>query len=141
MQAALGCAQFKKLPGFIEARRGNADYYLQRFRRHEQHLVLPKVPAPANPSWFGLPLTVREHIDRRRFVNWLEDANIETRLVFGGNILKQPGFRDIPRRVHGALAGSDAIMTRTLFIGVYPGLTEQMREFVADRVDRFFAQL
>jgi CDP-6-deoxy-D-xylo-4-hexulose-3-dehydrase len=141
MQAALGCAQFKKLPGFIEARRRNADYYLQRFRRHEQHLVLPKVPAPANPSWFGLPLTVREHIDRRRFVNWLEDANIETRLVFGGNILKQPGFRDIPRRVHGALAGSDAIMTRTLFIGVYPGLTEQMREFVADRVDRFFAQL
>jgi CDP-6-deoxy-D-xylo-4-hexulose-3-dehydrase len=77
---------------------------------------------------------------RRDFILWLEQAKIETRLVFGGNILKQPGFADIPRRVHGDLTGTDTIMNQTLFIGVYPGLTPGMLEFVADRIDRFFQE-
>ncbi len=82
---------------------------------------------------------MREHVERRKFIHWLESVNIETRLVFGGNILKQPGFKNIPRRVHGELKGTDTIMNQTLFIGVYPGLTREMLEFVADRVDEFFA--
>lgn len=138
IQAALGVAQFKKLPGFIEARRRHAAFYLEKLHPFEEHLILPTVPGKANPSWFGFPITVREHIDRRKFIHWLEEVNIETRLVFGGNILKQPGFREIPRRVPGSLAGTDAIMERTLFIGVYPGLTAQMLEFVVERIAEFF---
>jgi CDP-6-deoxy-D-xylo-4-hexulose-3-dehydrase len=139
MQAALGVAQFQKLPQFIAARRRNAEFYFQRLKQYETHLILPKVPAKANPSWFGFPITLREHIGRKKFINWLESVNIETRLVFGGNILKQPGFQNIPRRVHGELKGTDTIMNQTLFIGVYPGLTPEMMEFVAERIDKFFA--
>ena len=139
MQAALGVAQFKKVPAFIEARRRNARFYLDRLKRHEEHLILPTWPAKADPSWFGFPITLRDHIERRKFIRWLEEVNIETRLVFGGNILKQPGFKNIPRRVPGALTGTDTIMNQTLFIGVYPGLTPQMLEFTAGRIDEFFA--
>jgi CDP-6-deoxy-D-xylo-4-hexulose-3-dehydrase len=140
MQAAIGCAQFNKLPAFIEARRKNAAFYFERLKAWEEHLILPTVHPKANPSWFGFPITLRSHIDRRDFIMWLEEAKIETRLVFGGNILKQPGFQDIPRRVHGELTGTDTIMSQTLFIGVYPGLTAEMLEFVADRIGRFFAK-
>lgn len=140
MQAAIGVAQFQKLPGFIEARRRNAAFYLHELARHEEHLILPSVPAKADPSWFGFPITLRDHVDRRKFIAWLESFNIETRLVFGGNILKQPGFRNIPRRVHGELSGTDTIMNQTLFIGVYPGLTREMLNFVVEKIDAFFAE-
>jgi len=139
MQAALGCAQFKKLPAFIDARRRNAEFYLREFAQFEEHIILPKVPKEANPSWFGFPITLRDHIDRRKFVEWLESANIETRLVFGGNILRQPGFLHVPRRVHGELTGTDTIMKQTLFIGIYPGLSEEMLRFVVSRMAEFFA--
>jgi CDP-6-deoxy-D-xylo-4-hexulose-3-dehydrase len=138
MQAAVGCAQFKKLPAFIDARRANAKFYLERLARWQEHLILPTIHPKADPSWFCFPITLQPHIDRRKFIAWLEEAKIETRLVFAGNVLKQPGFLDIPRRVHGELTGTDVIMTQTLFIGVYPGLTSAMRGFVADRIDQFF---
>lgn len=140
MQAALGCAQFEKLPHFIEARRKNANFYLNRLKEFEEYIILPKWPEKANPSWFGFPITLREHIDRPSFVRWLEDVNIETRLVFGGNILKQPGFMNIPRRIHGDLSGTETIMKQTLFIGVYPGLTQDMLEFVVERIASFFTK-
>jgi CDP-4-dehydro-6-deoxyglucose reductase, E1 len=139
MQAAIGCAQFKKLPRFIEARRRNANFYMSRLEALQEHLILPRWPAKANPSWFGFPITLRPHIDRRAFIQWLEEVNIETRLVFGGNILKQPGFLDVPRRVQGTLSGTETIMNQTFFIGVYPGLTEEMMEFTAARIEAFFA--
>jgi CDP-6-deoxy-D-xylo-4-hexulose-3-dehydrase len=138
MQAAIGCAQFGKLPAFIAARRANAAFYFERLKKWEEHLILPIVHPKANPSWFGCPITLKPHLERRKFIRWLEDAKIETRLVFAGNILKQPGFLDIPRRVHGQLSGTDIIMNQTLFIGVYPGLRPEMREFVAERIDAFF---
>ena len=138
MQAAVGCAQFKKLPSFIAARRTNAAFYLERLKAHTEHLVLPVVLPKADPSWFCFPITLKPHIDRRKFIAYLEEAKIETRLVFAGNVLKQPGFEDIPRRVHGELTGTDTIMNQTLFIGVYPGLTSEMREFVAERIAQFF---
>jgi len=99
---------------------------------------MPVIHAKANPSWFCLPITLKPHINRREFIAFLEQAKIETRLVFAGNVLKQPGFEDIPRRVHGELTGTDTIMNQTLFIGVYPGLTNEMLEFVADRIGQFF---
>lgn len=138
MQAALGCAQFKKLPAFIAARRKNARFYFEKLQAFEEHMILPKVPVQADPSWFGFPITLKAHVDRKKFINWLEEVNIETRLVFGGNILKQPGFQDIPRRIHGDLAGTETIMNQTLFIGVYPGLTQEMLDFVVERIGAFF---
>ncbi len=138
MQAAIGCAQFKKLPAFITARKSNAAFYLERLAQWSEHLILPYVHPKADPSWFCFPITLKPHINRRDFMIWLEEAKIETRLVFAGNVLKQPGFQDIPRRVHGELTGTDTIMTQTLFIGVYPGLTHEMRAYVADRIDEFF---
>ena len=140
MQAAIGCAQFHKLPQFIEARRRHAAFYMERFRPLEDHMILPRWPAKAKPSWFGFPITLADHIDRRDFIRWLEEVNIETRLVFGGNILKQPGFMHIPRRIHGDMSGTETIMSQTLFIGVYPGLTPEMMEFCASRIEAFFRE-
>jgi CDP-6-deoxy-D-xylo-4-hexulose-3-dehydrase len=141
MQAAIGCAQFKKLPEFIAARRRNAAFFLERLAPHAEHIIMPHVPAKAVPSWFGFPITLRPHINRRDFILGLEEAKIETRLVFAGNVLKQPGFENIPRRIHGELAGTDTIMNQTLFIGVYPGLTSEMLEFVAERIAAFFRKI
>jgi CDP-6-deoxy-D-xylo-4-hexulose-3-dehydrase len=138
MQAAIGCAQFEKLPTFIETRRKNAKFYLDRLKALEDYIILPTWPEKAEPSWFGFPLTLKDHVDRRKFIQWLEEVNIETRLVFGGNILKQPGFMNIPRRIHGDLSGTEIIMNQTLFIGVYPGLTHEMLEFTAQRIESFF---
>ncbi len=138
MQAALGCSQFEKLPSFIKARKENANFYLKAFEDLSKHLILPKIPEKANPSWFGFPFTVKEHIDKIKFVRHLEDAKIETRQVFGGNILKQPGFKNIKHRVSGDLSGTDTIMERTIFLGVYPGINHDMRAYVVDKVREFF---
>ena len=138
MQAALGCAQLKKLDSFISLRKKNANFFLENLSHLSEYLILPSIPKKANPSWFGFPITVRENVDKRKFVAWLEDANIETRQVFGGNILKQPGYLDINSRVSGSLEGTDIIMNNTIFFGVYPGLTSEMLEFVLDRINSFF---
>jgi CDP-4-dehydro-6-deoxyglucose reductase, E1 len=138
MQAALGCSQFKKLPSFIKTRQENAKYYLEAFSDLSTYFILPDIPAKAEPSWFGFPITVRKDVDKLKFVEFLENAKIETRQVFGGNILKQPGFRDITHRVSGNLVGTNTIMERTIFFGVYPGITPEMREYVADKVRSFF---
>ena len=140
MQAAIGCAQFEKLDSFVEARRKNADYYIKELGKFEEHLVFPEVPEKANPSWFSFPITVKPHIDRAKLIQFLEDVKIETRLVFSGNVLRQPGFTHIEHRIHGELKGTDAIAERTFFIGIYPGLTEEMKTFVVNRFNEFFTK-
>jgi CDP-6-deoxy-D-xylo-4-hexulose-3-dehydrase len=132
MQAAIGLAQFEKAPEFIERRRRNFWLLYEGLRPLEEYLILPRVNPRANPSPFGFPITLREGIDRNRVIRRLEDANIETRLVFGGNILRQPGFLNIERRVHGSLEQSDVIMRSTFFVGVYPGITEEMVAYMLD---------
>ena len=138
MQAALGCSQFKKLPAFIKSRQENAKFYLESFSGLSNNLILPKIPEKAEPSWFGFPITLKDNIDKIKFVEFLEDAKIETRQVFGGNILKQPGFRNIKHRISGNLDGTNKIMERTIFFGVYPGISNEMREYVAEKVKKFF---
>ena len=140
MQAAVGLAQVDRIDAFVAARRANFARYLAAFEGLGDALLLPRIPAKAEPSPFGFPLTVRGGLDRARLQACLEGAMIETRQVFGGNILKQPGFRDIPRRVHGDLAGSDRIMRDTIFIGVWPGLTDAMIEHVIATVKGFVAR-
>jgi CDP-6-deoxy-D-xylo-4-hexulose-3-dehydrase len=138
MQAAIGVAQLDRLQDFVDARRRNFTYLYHALEEYQEWLVLPTLDPRSRPSWFGLPITVRNGLARNELVHWLENANIETREVFGGNILKQPGYRDIPRRVHGSLDETDRIMRDTFFIGVYPGLTEAMLEFVVARIREFF---
>ncbi len=138
LQAAIGLAQTSKIPAFVEARRRNFRRLREGLRPLEDYLILPTIDPRANPSPFGFPITVREGIDRRMVVQKLEAANIETRLVFGGNILRQPGFTDIEHRVHGTLDRSDTIMRSTFFVGVYPGLTGQMIDYVIEVMTNIF---
>lgn len=137
MQAAVGCAQFEKINGFIEKRRKNFQQYYSSLKDLEEFLILPRFNKKANPSWFGFPITVQNGIKRKSLTEYLEGFNIETRLVFAGNILKQPGFLDIPYRVHGKLKNTDRIMNDTFFLGVYPGLTGEMIEFIVEKIRDF----
>lgn len=139
MQAAIGVAQLDKLDGFIAARRRNFARLRAALVPFEDRLVLPEHYPQADPAWFGLPLTVRPGTSRAALVAWLERHRIETRMLFGGNVLRQPGFRDIPRRVPGPLTHSDTVMTDAFFVGVYPGLTDAMLDHMADTFRRFFA--
>ena len=134
MQAAIGIAQIDKAHDFIERRRRNFWRLYEGLKSLQDYFILPRIDPRANPSPFGFPITVQEDIERNSITRQLEAANIETRLVFGGNILRQPGFLDIDRRVHGDLEQSDIIMNRTFFIGVYPGLTDEMIDYVIEQL-------
>ena len=133
MQASVGLSQMEKLEGFIAQRRANFDHLRARLAPLEAFLVLPEPTPHSDPSWFGFPLTVREGapVSRHDLIRHLESRKIGTRLLFGGNLLRQPAFLDTPRRVAGDLAASDAIMNRTFWVGVYPGLTPPMLDFIA----------
>ncbi len=139
LQAAIGTAQLQRLPGFVEARRRNFRMLHEGLEQFSDRLILPVSDPRAEPSWFGYAVTVRDGISRQSLVRWLETGNIETRSVFGGNILRQPGYRDIEHRVAGSLERSDRIMRDTFFVGVHPGLTDEMIAYVIERFERFFA--
>jgi len=136
MQAAIGLVQMDKAPEFIERRRQNFWRLYDGLTPIEDRIILPVVNPKADPSPFGFPITVRGGLDRTKLVCALEDANIETRLVFGGNILRQPGFKDIPKRINGSLEQSDGIMRRTFFVGVYPGLESEAIDYMIDVMTR-----
>jgi CDP-6-deoxy-D-xylo-4-hexulose-3-dehydrase len=140
LQAAIGLAQFEKLPRFIKARKRNFRRYYDALQKYANKLILPTWHPKADPSWFGFPVTVQGGVTRAGLVAFLEEAKIETRMVFGGNVLRQPGFRKIRRRVHGELIHTDRVMNDTFFIGVYPGLTDEMMDYVIQRFDAFFAR-
>jgi CDP-6-deoxy-D-xylo-4-hexulose-3-dehydrase len=139
LQAAIGLAQTDKISRFVEARRRNFAALLAGLADLKEFLILPEIHPKANPSPFGFPVTVRDGIERRDLVRHLEEAKIETRLVFGGNILRQPGFRSIEHRVHGTMRGADTVMEKTLFVGVFPGLSPEAVDYVIERFHAFFA--
>ena len=132
MQAAIGVAQLAKLPAFIAARRRRHDQLEQGLKPFEKHLILHSAPPKAEPSWFGYVITVRPEapFTRNQLTAALEEAKIETRNLFCGNLLRQPAYEDIPRRIVGSLDNTDLIMNQTFFIGVYPGLTQPMIDHV-----------
>jgi len=138
LQAAVGVSQLAKLPGFIAQRKANQAFLCERLEPLRESLVLPEVLPGAKASWFGLPLTVREGcpVTRTQLIRGLEAARIGTRLLFGGNLLRQPGYLGVPRRVVGDLGQADAVMNRTFWLGVYPGLTSEMLGYVADTLSR-----
>ncbi len=133
-QAALGLAQLDKLPDFVDARKRNFQRLYAGLRRWEQHLLLPCWHPKADPSWFALPITVRagSAFNRQQLMSHLEGARVETRVLFAGNVLRQPGFAGIDCRVVGDLRVSDSVLHSTFFIGVYPGLDEARIDYMLE---------
>jgi CDP-6-deoxy-D-xylo-4-hexulose-3-dehydrase len=132
MQAAVGVAQLKKVPGFIEARRKNFRLLKEGLRDLEEFLILPEATPNSDPSWFGFPIGVRENapFTRDQVTAHLEQHKIATRLLFGGNLVRQPAYSGIEKRVIGTLPNSDFVMNRVFWIGVYPGLTGPKIDYI-----------
>jgi CDP-6-deoxy-D-xylo-4-hexulose-3-dehydrase len=139
MQAAVGVTQLKKVNSFIEKRRANFAYLKNKLSTLQEFLLLPEATPNSEPSWFGFPIFVRESapFTRDELVHHLNDQKIGTRLLFGGNLLRQPAYRNINHRVVGDLKCSDDVMHRVFWIGVYPGLTEAMLDYVAETIQKF----
>lgn len=138
MQAALGVSQLKKLDRFVAARKANFQY-LKNSLSNIQDFVMPEATANSDPSWFGFPITIRPDsgLDRTKLLRHLDEKKIGTRLLFAGNLLKQPAYRNIEHRVIGDLKNSDLVMTNTFWLGVYPGLTDEMLNYVSEVVHDF----
>jgi CDP-6-deoxy-D-xylo-4-hexulose-3-dehydrase len=136
IQAAIGLAQLDRLDSFIELRRRNWKYLFDGLRDLEDFFILPKATANSDPSWFGFALTVRPGMSKSRnqIVMELGEKNIGTRLLFGGNLLRQPAFIGTPRRVYGDLTNTDVVMRDTFWIGVWPGLEVKMLDYVIDAI-------
>jgi CDP-4-dehydro-6-deoxyglucose reductase, E1 len=139
MQAAIGVAQMKKLPVFIEARRRNWQRLYEGLKQYEEFFVLPEPTANSEPSWFGFLLTVRPEapFSRVEILRYLEDRKIGTRLLFGGNLTRQPAYENVSYRVVGTLDNTDLVMNQTFWIGVYPGLTDPMIDYMVDTIASF----
>ena len=141
MQAAVGVAQLERLEGFIETRRRNFDYLRAGLADLQDHLILPEATPGTQPSWFGFPITLREKaaVDRHRVLLELQARNIGTRLLFGGNLVRQPYMAGRNYRIAGPLTNADVIVDRTFWIGVYPGLGDPELDFVIDTLHQIFA--
>ena len=140
IQAAIGLAQLDRLDSFVELRRRNWEYLSTGLKDLEEFFVLPKATANSEPSWFGFALTVKANSPKTRnqIVKGLNEKKIGTRLLFGGNLLRQPAFIDTPRRVVGDLKNTDSVMNDTFWIGVWPGLTLDMLDYVISAVHEMF---
>jgi len=139
MQAAVGVAQLARLPEFITARRHNFNLLRTRIQHLERWYVLPEPTRGSDPSWFGFPLAVRPEsgLQRRQVIERLNAAGIGTRLLFGGNLLRQPAYQGIQHRVVGDLRNTDYVTDHVFWVGVYPGLTEAMIEFIGAQLEKF----
>ena len=143
IQAAIGLEQLNKVEDFAAARRANHARLLEAIRPYEEFLHLPRATPHSDPSWFGLLLAVRDGapFTKVELVRHLEDRKIQTRQLFAGNLLRQPAFQNVAHRVVGELTNTDKLMRDAFFIGVYPGLTEAMLNYVGDSFAQFFRQV
>ena len=139
MQAAIGCEQLKKFPHFVERRKHNWARLRKALEGVQDKLILPE-PAPnSDPSWFGFLLTVREGVDREKVVRYVENKGVQTRMLFSGNLIKHPCFDEMRAtgegyRVVGTLENTDRIMRDTFWVGVYPGMTDEMIDYMAKTI-------
>ncbi len=139
MQAAVGVSQLRKLPAFVAARRANFRHLHHALSDLADVLILPEPTPGSDPSWFGFPICVREgsRFTREALVRHLNEKKIGTRLLFGGNLLRQPAYQDVPHRQIGDLKNTDFVMRQLFWVGVYPGLTRQMLDYVAEQIRWF----
>lgn len=139
MQAAIGCAQLEKFPSFVEKRKHNFARLREALRGTEDKLILPEACASADPSWFGFLITCKEGADRNAVVQYVESKGIQTRMLFAGNLIKHPCFDEMREngagyRVVGNLTNTDRIMRDTFWVGVYPGMTDEMIDYIAKTI-------
>jgi CDP-6-deoxy-D-xylo-4-hexulose-3-dehydrase len=142
MQAAVGVEQLKKLPGFIESRKTNFNLLHQGLKRYEEFFIFPEPTIYSEPSWFGFPILVKNNtpFTRNDIVKYLEEKKIATRMLFGGNLIKQPAYANISYRLSGPLTNTDLIMRNLFWLGVYPGLTREMINYMIDTFTAFLIE-
>lgn len=139
MQAAIGCAQLDKFPSFVEKRKGNFSYLHEKLQEVKDKLILPEACPGSEPSWFGFLITCKEGTDRNLLVQKLEERGIQTRMLFAGNLIKHPCFDEMRQtgkgyRVVGELKNTDRIMADSFWIGVYPGMSYAMLDYMAESI-------
>ena len=141
MQAAVGCAQLDKFPAFVERRKHNWARLHQLLEPAGDVLILPEAAPHSDPSWFGFLITLREGtgLDRRRVVDYIEGHGVQTRNLFAGNLTKHPCFNEMREsgtgyRIVGSLENTDRIMRDTFWVGVYPGMTDEMIDYMAQTI-------
>ena len=139
MQAACGLAQLARLDDFVQQRKSNFKYLKAKLHECSEFLILPEATANSEPSWFGFPITIKETagFSRADLLNYLDDNKIGTRLLFAGNVTKQPYMQGRTYRTVGELTNSDRIMNQTFWVGIYPGLTEEMLDYTAEVISQF----
>lgn len=142
MQAAIGVAQLEKLPRFIEARIKNFNSIYSFLKPYEKYFILPEAEEGSQPSWFGFPILVKTNapFTREQIVNYLEDNKIATRMLFGGNLTKQPAYKEIEKRIPKSLINTDLVMNNLFWIGVYPGINEKMLDYIKKIFTNFLGE-
>jgi CDP-6-deoxy-D-xylo-4-hexulose-3-dehydrase len=137
MQAALGLSQLNKLQSFIDKRVSNFDYLAKKLSHLQDVILLPKATKDSSPSWFGFLITIKPeaNIKRRDVINYLEKNKIGTRLLFAGNLVRQPLYKHVEKRVVGDLKNSDIIMSNSFWVGIYPALNESHLDYMAQKID------
>lgn len=136
IQAAIGLAQLEKVGDFTLKRKSNWQYLRESLGSLQEFLILPEATEHSSPSWFGFAVTIRPgtKINRNELIAFLHERKIGTRLLFGGNLLRQPAFQDTPRRVYGELVNTDLVMNQTFWVGVWPGLTRRMLDYIISSI-------
>ena len=146
MQAAIGCAQLQKLPEFTKQRRANFKRLKEQLSDLQDKLILPEACPDSNPSWFGFLITCKEGVDKNQIVSYLEEHGVQTRMLFSGNLTKQPCFDELRNskegyRIVDTLKQTDIIMERSFWIGVYPGMTDKKIDAMAKRLKEAVASI
>ena len=139
MQAAVGLAQMDRLAGFVETRRRNFSFIKAGLKELEEFLILPEATSKSDPSWFGFPITVRDGapFTRDELTLFLDEKRVHTRLLFAGNLLRQPYMKNREYRVVGSTDNSDKVMTSTFWIGLYPGLGPDQLSYAIAQIAAF----
>jgi len=137
MQAAIGFSQIKKLNTFIKLRRRNFEIFTKilKEKKLDQHFILPKKTKNSEPSWFGYMLTIKNNLDRKKIIEHLEKNKILTRLLFAGNLTRQPAFEDVKYRVSGSLKVTDRVMKNSFWLGIWPALDAKHFKYMSKILD------
>jgi CDP-4-dehydro-6-deoxyglucose reductase, E1 len=140
LQASVGIPQIEKLTSFVKSRISNHKYFMDALKKYENYIILPKHLNKSKPSWFGFSITIRDDapFSRSELVNYLEDSKVATRMLFGGNMTKQPAYQGRKHTTVSDLKNTDYVMNNSFWIGVYPGITNEMKDYVIGVFENFF---